>query len=120
MILRSVSSPGVEMIARIWRGWTKSSDADRYLEYILETGAKEYRETPGNRGAYVLRRQVGDRAEFLTLSFWDSLEAVKGFAGQDVERAVFYPADDKFLVDRERTVAHFEVINASEKGHRVE
>ncbi len=106
------------MIARIWRGWTRSSDADRYLEYILKTGAKEYRDTPGNRGAYVLRRQEGDRTEFLTLSFWDSLEAVKKFAGENVERAVFYPEDDEFLVDREWTVTHFELINAAEKGPR--
>ena len=104
------------MIARIWRGWTKASDADEYLDYVLKTGAREYRETPGNRGAYVLRRQQGDRTEFLTLSFWDSLEAVKKFAGEEVARAVFYPEDDRFLVDRERTVSHFELIDAASRG----
>jgi len=107
-----------DMIARIWKGWTKSSDADRYLDYVLETGAKEYRTTAGNRGAYILRRQLGDRTEFLTLSFWDSMEAVKRFAGQDAERAVFYPEDDKFLIDRERTVTHFELIDASDNRKR--
>lgn len=101
------------MIARIWRGWTKSSDADEYVEYVRRTGTKEYLETPGNRGAYILRRQQGDRTEFLTLSFWDSLEAVKKFAGESVDRAVFYPEDDRFLVDRERTVSHYDVIDAS-------
>jgi len=104
------------MIARMWRGWTRTSDADRYVAYVSKTGIKEYRSTPGNRGALILRREQGDRTEFLTLSFWDSLEAVKGFAGSDVNRAVFYPEDEAFLVDREGSASHFEVIGAPEQG----
>lgn len=102
------------MIARTWRGWARSEDADAYVEYLLETGIKAYRATPGNRGAYILRRDAGDRTEFVTLSFWDSMDAVAAFAGDDVERAVFYPEDDRFLLDRETTVCHFEVIEAWE------
>lgn len=102
------------MIARTWRGWTRIEDADAYVEYLLETGIREYRETPGNRAAYILRRDHGDRTEFVTLSFWDSLDAVARFAGEEVERAVFYPEDERFLVDREPTVSHFEVIDAAE------
>jgi heme-degrading monooxygenase HmoA len=98
------------MIARTWRGWTRSQDADAYADYLMETGMQEYRSVPGNRAAYILRREQGGRTEFVTLSFWDSMEAVAGFAGNDVERAVFYPEDDRFLVDRETTVAHYEVI----------
>ena len=98
-----------EVIARTWRGWTKREDADAYAAYIEETGIREYKETPGNRGAWILRRDDGERTEFVTLSFWDSLDAVKGFAGDDIERAVFYPEDDGFLVDREVTVKHWEV-----------
>ena len=74
----------------------------------------EYTTTPGNRGAWILRRDDGDRTEFVTLSFWESLDAVREFAGQDVERAVFYPEDDRFLVERELVVAHFELIPAEE------
>jgi heme-degrading monooxygenase HmoA len=70
---------------------------------------REYRSTPGNRGAWILRRNEGDRTEFVTLTFWDSLEAVRGFAGDDVERAVFYPEDDRFLVEREERVHHWEL-----------
>jgi heme-degrading monooxygenase HmoA len=70
---------------------------------------REYRATPGNRGAWIMRRDDGDRTEFVTLSFWDSLEAVEAFAGEDVERAVFYPEDDRFLVDREVTVRHWQL-----------
>jgi heme-degrading monooxygenase HmoA len=98
------------MIARTWRGWTKVEAADEYVGYLHETGLKEYRETPGNRGAWLLRRIAGDRAEFVTLTFWDDMEAVKRFAGDEPERAVYYPEDERFLVDREDTVSHFEVI----------
>lgn len=89
------------MIARTWRGWTRSEDAEAYVEYLMETGMAEYRRTPGNRAAYLLRRDDGDRTEFVTLTFWDSLEAVRGFAGEDITRAVFYSEDDRFLIDRE-------------------
>jgi len=95
------------VIARTWRGWTMREDADAYLEYLRETGLKEYRATPGNRGAWVLRRDDGERTEILTLSFWDSLDAVRVFAGDEVDRAVFYPEDDRYLVDREPTVRHY-------------
>jgi len=102
------------MIARTWRGWTRAEDADEYVRYLLRTGIEEYLRTPGNRGAYILRRSDGARTEFVTLSFWDSMEAVRDFAGDEVERAVFYPEDDRFLVDRETTAAHFEVVERPE------
>lgn len=104
------------MIARIWRGWTRTSDADEYVRYILETGMREYRATPGNLDAFILRRPQRDRTEFVTLSFWDSLDSVRKFAGDPVEKAVFYPEDDRFLVERETTVSHFEVIRASSRA----
>ena len=97
------------MIARIWRGWTRPEDTEAYAEYILATGIVEYRATPGNQGAYLISRPDGDRTEFLTISFWDSREAIASFAGEDIEQAVFYPEDDRLLVDRETTVRHFEV-----------
>ena len=71
--------------------------------------------TPGNRGFSVLHRPDGEREEFLTISLWDSLDVIQAFAGEDIERAVFYPEDDRYLVEREPTVAHFEV--ATGTGH---
>jgi len=97
------------VIARTWRGWTRAEDADDYVAYLRETGMHEYRTTPGNRGAWILRRPQGDRVEFVTLSFWDSMDAVRAFAGDDPERAVFYPDDDRFLVERDETVDHYEL-----------
>ena len=99
------------MIARRWRGWTRAEDADEYLRYIRETGLQEYRDTPGNRGAWTLRREDGDRVEFVTLSFWASMEAVKAFAGPEPDRAVYYPEDERFLVEQEDTVDHYELFD---------
>ena len=98
------------MIARTWRGAVRREDADRYVEYLEATGIPAYRGTAGNRGAWILRRDAGGLTEFVTLSFWDSLEAVEGFAGSDPDRAVFYPEDDRFLVERDLHVTHYELI----------
>jgi heme-degrading monooxygenase HmoA len=97
------------MIARIWRGAVRSEDGDAYVEYLEETGVKEYAQTPGNRGVWMLRRDEGDRTQFLMFTLWDSMDAVKGFAGDEPETAVYYPEDDRFLVEREDVVRHYEV-----------
>lgn len=100
------------MIARTWRGAVRQQDGDAYAAYMRETGLAEYANTPGNRGAYMLRRDDGDRSEFLMVSLWESMEAVRAFAGADVEQAVFYPEDDRFLVDRDLTSSHWTVEKA--------
>jgi heme-degrading monooxygenase HmoA len=97
------------MIMRIWRGWTRPEDAEDYAEYIVGTGLTEYLATPGNRAAYLVSRPDGDRTEFLTVSLWDSREAIVAFAGDDIDRAVFYPEDDRYLIAKENTVRHYEV-----------
>jgi heme-degrading monooxygenase HmoA len=97
------------MIARMWRGATRAGDVSEYVQYVREKGLRGYRETPGNRGAWVLWRLVGDRAEIVTFSLWESRDAIRGFAGDDISRAVFYPEDDRFLVERELTVDHYVV-----------
>lgn len=98
------------MIARIWRGRTAAAAAETYVDYLLATGVPAYAATPGNRGVRVLRRTEGDEAEFLVLSFWESMEAIRGFAGDDPETAVYYPEDDRFLLEREPTVAHYDLV----------
>lgn len=98
------------MIARLWRGVTVAADADAYLDYLKRTGLDAYRTTAGNRAAVVLRRISNGRAEFLLLTLWHSQEAIRGFAGPDLERAVFYPEDDRFLLERGERVDHFDVV----------
>lgn len=97
------------MVGRIWRGAVRTEDADEYVAYVQATGIDEYRSTPGNRGAWILRRRIGDLTEILTFSLWDGMDAVRAFAGDDPERAVYYPEDDRFLVERNDTVEHYEV-----------
>lgn len=98
------------MIARIWRGATKADDADAYLEYLHATGFAQYRATPGNLGVQALRRVVDGRAEFLLLTLWESEEAIRRFAGDDIGRAVFYPADERFLIEKGEHVSHYDVV----------
>ena len=99
------------MIARFWSGAVRCPDADAYADYIRETGFAEYARTRGNRGAWMLRRDEGDRTEFITLSMWDSVDAVKAFAGDDIEAAVLYPEDERYLIDGASTVTHYEVVD---------
>ena len=97
------------MIARVWRGATRVEDADEYAVYLEQTGMKSARALPGNCGTLVLRRSEGDLAQFETILLFESTEAIHAFAGDDIAVAVFYPEDDRFLVERELTVSHFEV-----------
>ena len=80
------------------------------MDYIERTGGRAARETPGNSGYYILRREDGDRIEFVTISLWDSLDAIRAFAGDNLDEVVFYDEDDRFLVDRERFVTHYEIV----------
>ncbi len=88
---------------------TPEAKGDEYLEYLKATGLKDYRSTAGNRGVYVLRRVRRGRAEFLLISLWDSIEAIRAFAGPEVERAVYYPEDDESLLKKELKVTHYGV-----------
>jgi heme-degrading monooxygenase HmoA len=82
------------MIARIWNGAVSRLDGDAYAAYMNETGIAGYAQTPGNRGVWMLRRDLEGKTEFVMFTLWDSLEAVKAFAGEDYETAVFYPEDE--------------------------
>jgi heme-degrading monooxygenase HmoA len=106
------------MIARIWRGVVRTEDADEYAEYIRDTGFIEYAETAGNRGAHMLRRDEDGRTEFITFSLWDSREAIEAFAGEDIEKAVLYPEDERYLIESEDTVKHYEVVQSVEPARR--
>lgn len=98
------------MIARIWRGLTVEADADPYLDLLARTGLKDYRSTEGNCGVVVLRRISEGRAEFLLVSFWESFDSIRKFAGPDVEKAFYYPEDKEFLLEFEAKVAHYELL----------
>lgn len=100
------------MIARTWHGRVPAAKADAYYEYLLRTGLPDYRATPGNRGVLVQRRIDGGVAHFVLTTLWDSVESVKAFAGEQYERARYYPEDDDYLLEREPTVTHADALMA--------
>jgi heme-degrading monooxygenase HmoA len=101
------------MIARFWRGVVRKADRDDYASYMRETGVAAYSATAGNRGVWMLRRDLDEgRTEFLMFTLWESLDAVKQFAGEDYLSAVFYPEDDRFLIERDLEATHYEVVEA--------
>jgi heme-degrading monooxygenase HmoA len=98
------------MIARTWHGSVLREQADAYRAYLLRTGVPDLQATPGNRGVYVLQRMEGPQAHFFLMSLWDSLEAIRAFAGDHIERARYYPEDAAYLLEMEPTVTHYEVL----------
>ena len=101
------------MIARIWHGRTKASDADAYFDFLKARAVPDYGSVAGNRGVHLLRRFEGDLAHFITLTFWESKDAIAGFAGVEIEKAKYYPEDKSFLLEFETNVQHYEVFSVS-------
>lgn len=97
------------MIARIWHGRLRAEEVDEYVAYVEETGIKAQRGTPGNLASMILTRGKKDEAEIVVLSLWESMEAVRAFAGQRPEIAVYYVQDAKYLLEFEPEVHHYEV-----------
>lgn len=98
------------MIARSWHGRVPEHKSEAYYAYLIRTGLADYASTPGNRGVRVLRRTSNGVTEYLLTTLWDSIEAIKAFAGEDYERARYYPEDDDYLLEREELVTHYEVL----------
>jgi heme-degrading monooxygenase HmoA len=98
------------MIARAWHGVTHAAKSDAYLEYLNRTGIPDYRATKGNQGVLVLRKVEDQKAHFLLFSFWDTEDAIRAFAGDDLTKARYYPEDNEFLLELEPTVEHYEIL----------
>ena len=96
------------MITRTWHGTTLIGNADEYLEFLLTEGTREYRETAGNISVRVWRRKENEICHFWTVTEWKDLESIKAFAGDDYEKAVYYPFDQGMLLEFEERVVHYE------------
>ncbi|HEY4231193.1 MAG TPA: antibiotic biosynthesis monooxygenase family protein [Thermoanaerobaculia bacterium] len=103
------------LIARLWHGRTLTAKADAYEKYLNETGVKKILATDGNHGVEVLRHTDGPKTDFVVISYWESLDAVKRFAGADYQKAVIMPRDAEFLIEVEPAVVHYEVVRAGGK-----
>ncbi|MGH3389452.1 MAG: hypothetical protein ACRDOO_11315 [Actinomadura sp.] len=96
-------------LIRIWRDWTRRSDADAYEAYLRASGFATYTSSiEGNCGVYMIRRELGDNTEFCVISVWDSWEAVEIFAGDEPEEAMFFPEEERFLLG-DHTVTHYRI-----------
>jgi len=98
------------MIARTWRGTVPAGKGSEYLEVVGRTGLLDARDTPGNQGFCIMQRPAGDHDEILAVSLWETEDAIKAFAGDDISRAVFYPEDDGWLTGRDLHADHWEVV----------
>jgi len=102
------------MIVRMWHGRVPTEKAQAYREFLNARAIPDYRSTPGNLSVYILERPEGEVTHFITMTFWESLDAIRAFAGEDVEAAKYYPEDKDFLLEFEPTVVHYEVMGMSE------
>jgi heme-degrading monooxygenase HmoA len=98
------------MIARLWRGLTRTDQAEDYLDYLRVTGLQALQGTEGNQGVLILRRETKDAAEFILISLWDSIDSIQSYAGAKVELAAYFPEDERFLLELEPFVMHFQVV----------
>ena len=95
-------------ILREWRAEIHRATSNAYMDYVRATGIAEYRRTPGNLGAVVAVRDIdATRSEVVTLSWWTSLDAIRGFAGEPPDRARYFPEDDRYLLTRPDHVRHY-------------
>lgn len=97
------------MIARIWHGKTKAKDAEAYTLLMNEIAIPDYKQTEGFIKLSFLKRMDGDTAHFTLITYWENLEIIKQFAGEDYEKAKYYPEDKNFLLEFEDKVIHHEV-----------
>jgi heme-degrading monooxygenase HmoA len=97
------------MIARTWHGVVPESKSDEYLEYLQKTGVPDSNSTAGNKGVFVLRRNEDGKTHFWFISLWESGGAIRKFAGEDIEKARYYPEDKDYLFELEPNVTHYEV-----------
>src|SRR5215216_1637170 len=97
------------MIARVWRGWTKAENADAYEKLLKEVVYPGLQTINGYHGGYILRQDGEEEAEFVTVNLFESLEAVKAFAGSDYEVPVFEPEARGLLSRVEPIARHYEV-----------
>jgi heme-degrading monooxygenase HmoA len=102
------------MLVRIWHGRVPTGKAEAYRKFLNERAIPDYRSVSGNISVHILERREGEVTHFITLTFWESLDAIRAFAGDELEQAKYYPEDKDFLLEFEPTVVHYEVAGRSD------
>jgi heme-degrading monooxygenase HmoA len=100
------------VIARVWHGYTKPEDADSYEAQLKPDLLPGVSTKPGFQGSYLLRRNIGDEVEFITVLLWESLDHVRALTGPDYETAVIPEQRRPYLKRFDAKAAHYEVVSA--------
>ena len=109
-----IGQQGFQMIIREWRGRATSSKAELYPTHFRANVLPGLLKTPGFLGAFLSKRQLDTEIEFLVLTRWQSIDAIRSFAGSDIARAVVEPGAIAALVDFDTSVQHYEVIEETQ------
>lgn len=103
------------VVARMWHGRVLEARRAEYRSYLIENGIRKLEQIPGNLGADVLERTSDGVSEFTVISYWPSLDAIRAYAGSDIEKTHNLPRDPDFLIELEPHVKHFEVVLSDRK-----
>ncbi len=101
------------MITRTWHGRVPAAKTEAYRNFLNARAIPDYQSTAGNLGVYILEQNEGGITHFITLTFWDNLDSIRGFAGDEVTVAKYYEEDKDFLLEFEPHVQHYEVVGQS-------
>jgi heme-degrading monooxygenase HmoA len=110
MYLCKMKEQRAKMISRHWKGTARPGQEARYVEHLRTDTFPKLREIGGFRGASILRRSVPKGTEFLVVTLWNSLEAIRSFAGQNPETAVVPPSVQAMMTDYDRQAVHYDVV----------
>ncbi len=102
------------MMARIWHGRTRPENADAYENLLKPELLPGIGKVKGYKGSYLLRRNVGGEVEFITIILWDSIEAVRAFAGSDYETSIIPEERRRLLSHHDEKAAHYEIVSTHE------
>jgi heme-degrading monooxygenase HmoA len=108
-----IAEPEDGLIARLWHGRVPVNKADRYREFLNQRAIPDYQSISGNISVHILERKEGQIVHFVTLTFWENMEAIKSFSGNDPEKAKYYPEDVDYLLEFEPNVIHYDVVGNS-------
>lgn len=103
------------MITRIWHGRTAPENTEYYLNFLLDKGTQEYLETEGNLSVKVWSKKEHDCTHYWTVTEWPGIESIRKFAGEDYDKAKYYPEDEGILLEFEDKVEHYESFDVSNK-----
>ena len=98
------------MFAREWKARCPKEQEKPFIEYLYQTGVKDTSSTSGFIGAQVFSRELDEKAEITLITYWESLESIKAFAGNDIDVAKLYPEDYRYNLEPDDFVNHYEVI----------